>query len=319
MRIPDFPAVLEAKTILAEHLAPTPTVHQPVLSRDLGLDLYVKHENVQPTGAFKVRGGLNLMAEHVRTNPGQGVVAYSTGNHAQSVAYAARAAGLPCVIVMPVDPNPAKARAVRELGAELLTHGATFDESKDAAVTIAAERGYRLISAADEPAIIAGVATCALELLTVVPRLDAIFVPAGSGSGAAAACLVTAAIAPDCQVIAVQSAAAPAAHDSWRAGSCVRRPNRTEVGGLATGAGFALTQHLMAGRLTDFLLITDDAIRQAQARLLRDAHTLSEGAGAAALAGLMTVRERYAGRRVAVICTGANASEDEIRTAVDSM
>jgi threonine dehydratase len=138
-------------------------------------------------------------------------------------------------------------------------------------------------------------------------------VPVGGGSGAAAAGLVAAALAPRCRVVAVQSAASPAAHDSWRAGEPVRRPNRTAVEGLATGGGFDLTQRLLRAHLDDFLLVEDTAIARAQAALLRDAHTLAEGAGAAALAALLTHPDAFAGQRVAVICTGGNAREEEIR------
>lgn len=313
---PEFRDVLEARKLLAGLLPGTPAVEYPVLTERLGVRVHVKHENAQPTGAFKVRGGLTLMAEHARTHPGQPVVAYSTGNHAQSIAYAARAADVRCVVVMPDHPNPDKVRAIRALGAEVRTHGETFDEAREFASSVAESESARLVGAASDPHIISGVATLHLELLAAVPDLDAIFVPVGSGTSAAAACLVTASIAPSCEVIAVQSSSSPAAHDSWRAGELVQRPNRTRVEGLATGAGFELPQRIMRDRLRDFVLVSDDEIRAAQAIMLTDAHVLAEGAGAAALAGLLRVRQRYAGRRVAVICSGSNATAVELRAAL---
>ncbi|MFC0434266.1 threonine/serine dehydratase [Kutzneria buriramensis] len=304
MRIPTFPDVLRANNTLRRYLAPTP------LRSALGV--FIKHENVQPTGAFKVRGGLNLLAGL----KAQGIVGYSTGNHAQSLAYAAAIFDVPCVIVMPVNPNPTKANAVRSLGAELVEAGANFDEARQHAVDLAKERGLRLVSAADEPDIIAGVATAYLELFQQQPDIDTVIVPAGSGSGAAAACLVAAAVAPTCEIIAVQSAQSPAAHDSWRAEEIVDRPNKTVAEGLATGSGFELPQHILRRHLTDFVLVDDAAIRHAQWVMLRDAQTLAESAGAAPLAAYLAEPDRFRDKKVALVCTGANASEAEIRDTV---
>lgn len=312
VRIPTFPDLLRARRTVRAHLPPTPLRAAP----GLGPGVFVKHENVQPTGAFKVRGGLNLMAGLDTEARRRGVVGYSTGNHAQSLAHAAALFDVPCAIVMPIDPNPLKAAAVRALGAELVEAGGTFDQAREHAVELARERGMRLVSAADEPEIIAGVATAYLELFEQRPDLDVVIVPVGSGSGAAAACLVAAALAPDCEVIAVQTSASPAAHDSWRAGELVARPNRTAVEGLATGSGFALPQRVLRARLSDFRLVDDAAVRHAQWVMLRDGQTLAEGAGAAPLAAYLAEPERFARRSVALVCTGANASEAEIRAAV---
>ena len=316
MQIPTFTDVLDARRLLQAHLTPTPLRSYAALDRTAGTQVLVKHENTNPTSAFKVRGGLSLIAGMAPAERERGIVGYSTGNHAQSLAYAAREFGIPCSIVMPANPNPAKAHAVRDLGADLLEAGETFDDCRTYAERVSTERGMRLVSAANEPPIIAGVATLYLEVLEAAPDLDAVVVPVGSGSGAAAACLVTQAIAPECRVIAVQSSASPAAYESWRAGELVERPNRTRAEGLATGAGFELTQRILRDRLCDFVLIDDDQIRAAQRILLYDAHTLAEGAGSAALGAVLADAGAYAGRRVAVICTGANASAAEIEAAV---
>ncbi|WP_062211950.1 threonine/serine dehydratase [Streptomyces sp. NBRC 109706] len=314
MRPPTISDALAARHALAGQLPPTPMWNYPALDASVGAEVLVKHENVQPTGAFKVRGGLTLLAGLDADERAAGIVGYSTGNHAQSLAYAAKRHGVPCTIVMPVDPNPTKAAAVRALGAELIEAGRDMTEAAERAREIAEERGGRLVSAADEPALVAGVATAYLEIFEQAPDLDAVVVPVGGGSGAAAACLVAAALAPRCRVIAVQSAASPAAHDSWRAGTLLSRPNRTRAEGLAVGSGFALTQGLLRAHLADFLLVDDATIGKAQWLYLRDAHTLAEGAGAAALAALIAHPAVFAGQRVAVVCTGANASEHELRT-----
>ncbi|MCC5574760.1 pyridoxal-phosphate dependent enzyme [Microtetraspora sp. AC03309] len=306
----DLRDVLHARTLLAPHLPETPMWSYPVLNAVAGVEVHVKHENVQPTGAFKVRGGITLLAR--MEDRSTGVLTYSTGNHAQSVAYAARLFGVPCSIVMPENPNPAKVAAVEALGATVEIAGATMVEAAGHARESAARQGARLISPADELDIIAGVGTLYLEILAGRPDLDAIFVPVGSGTGAAAACVVARAVAPGCRVIAVQSAQAPAAHDSWRLGEPVQRPVKTTVDGLATGSAFALTQDIMRADLSDFTLVGDDEIHAAQRLLLTHAHTLSEGAGAAALAGLLARRDEFAGRKVAVVCTGANAGPAEL-------
>jgi len=312
MRMPTIGDVLRARQLLSTELQPTPMWSYPSLDATTGAHVFVKQETVQPTGAFKVRGGLNLLAGMEPADRSRGVVGFSTGNHAQSLAYASERYGVACTIVMPVNPNPLKAAAVKAYGAELIEYGARFDDAAEHAAKLAADRGARLVSAANEPELIAGVGTAYLEIFERSPDLDAVVVPVGSGSGAAAACLVAAAIAPACEIIAVQSTASPAAHDSWRTGRIVQRPNSTTIEGLATGSGFELTQRLMREHLSDFLLVEDSAIAHAQRVLARDAHLLTEGAGAAATAAVLAHPSRFAGKHVAVVATGANASEAEL-------
>ncbi|HWG26409.1 threonine ammonia-lyase [Actinospica sp.] len=312
MKTPEFADVLAARRVIAEHLPPTPAWHYPVLDAAVGAEVWVKHENVQPVGAFKVRGGITLLASFTAEQLAKGVVAASTGNHAQSVAYAAALFGAPCTIVMPEKANPAKAASVRALGARLVLEGEVFDECCEIAERIAAETGAYFVNSGEESALIAGVATATVELLERAPDLDAIFVPVGSGTGVAGACIAAAELAPGCRVIGIQSAQAPSAYESWRTGTLVDRPNRTAIEGLSTGHSFALPQAVMRALLYDFLLLDDGEIRAAQRLLLSAAHTMAEGAGAAALAGLWARRAEYEGRRVGVICSGGNASEPEL-------
>lgn len=304
--------VTAARPLVAAHLPPTPIWSYPLVDAAAGATVLVKHENTQPTGAFKVRGGLTLLAAMTEAERRRGVVTYSTGNHAQSIAYASRVFGADCTVVMPAATPAAKAAAVRGWAARAVRAGDSLEEAEECAHRLAAETGARLVSPGDTPELLAGVGTLYLETLEAYPDLDAIVVPVGSGTGAAAACLVAAEVAPACEIIAVQSAASPAAHDSWRAGAPVRRPNRTAAAGLATGRGYALPQRLMRGRLADFLLVTDDQITEARRLYVTAAHTQTEAAGAASLAAVLSQPERFAGRRVAVICTGANADHAEL-------
>jgi threonine dehydratase len=317
MRLPTIADVLRARNLLTGHLPPTPMWSYPALNATTGATTFVKHENVQPTGAFKVRGGITLLSGMTPDERAAGVLGYSTGNHAQSLAYAAALFGAPCTIVMPEHPNPLKAAAVRGLGANLVEHGAEFDDARAHAEELARRGGARLVSSGDEPALIAGVATAYVEIFEQEPDLDVVFVPIGGGSGAAGACLAASALAPRCRIIGVQSSAAAAAHDSWLAGELVQRPNKTRAEGLSTGSGFELPQQILRERLTDFVLVDDEDLRRAQQVLLRDAHTMVELAGAAALAGLLAHADRFAGAKVAIVCSGGNASIAELRACLD--
>ena len=302
--------VRAARETVARYLPPTPMWSYPVLDQAVGATVLVKHENTQPVGAFKVRGALHLLAS--LPPEGRSTVTYSTGNHAQSIAYASHLVGVACTVVMPAAANPAKVAAVRAWGAEVVLTGDDLAAAEAEAGRIAERTGRRLVSPGDTPELLAGVGTLYQEILEARPDVSAIVVPVGSGTGAAAATVVARELAPHCEVIGVQSAAAPAAHDSWRAGTLLRRPSRTRVEGLATGRGYDLPQRLLATGLTDFLLVPDDRIAQAQHLLATRAHTLAEGAGAAALAAVVAHPERFAGRTIAVVCTGGNASPAEL-------
>ena len=307
-----FADVLAARDAIAGMLPATPLWSYPALNEAVGGTIHVKHENVQPVGAFKVRGGLTLLASLPESRRSAGLVTWSTGNHAQSIAYACQSLGAPCTVVMPEGASAEKVRAVRVLGATVELHGADLGAAQERASALAASRGGLLVSPGDTPELIAGVGTIYLEIFAAQPDLDAVVVPVGSGTGAAAASIVAGALAPDCAVIGVQSSAAPAAYASWRAGSCVHEPCRTTVDGLATGRGFELPQSLLRDRLTDFVLVSDDQIAAAARLMATHAHTLAEGAGAAGLAAVMDRPDLFAGRRVAIVCTGGNASAREI-------
>lgn len=305
-----FAGVLAAAEVIAPHLPPTPAWAYGLLDDATGAQVVVKHENVQPTGAFKVRGGINLALRMTPQERTGGLVTASTGNHAQSVAYGARLVGTRAVVVVPESAPPMKQAAVRGLGGEVRVHGPTMDEAVGEARRIAQEEGMRYVDPGNEPEIIHGHATVYLELLRQYPDLEALYVPAGSGTGATGACLVREALAPACRVVAVQSSAAPAAENAWREGAPRSAPCRTRSSGLATGRSFALPQSVLAGRLDAFLLVSDDDLDAAARMLATHAHTLAESAGAAGLAGLLADPDRPA--RCAVVVTGGNASADEL-------
>ncbi|HEY3339954.1 MAG TPA: pyridoxal-phosphate dependent enzyme [Propionicimonas sp.] len=305
-----FEDVQRAAEAVGAALPPTPAWSYPALNATAGCDVIVKHENTQPTGAFKVRGGLALVSAMPAGQLARGLVTASTGNHAQSIAYAARRVGTVATVVVPETAPACKVEAVRMLGATVVTFGPTMKEAAEHARELAEAGGLIYVDPGNTPAIIAGHATVYLELLTRFPDLQAIYVPIGSGTGAAGACVVRDRLAPDCRIIGVQSSAAPAAYDSWTSGRLEAAPCHTRHSGLATGSGFALPQSILGPGLHDFLLVDDDEIADAASILAHQAHTLAEGAGAASLAGLL--RDPDHPERCAVICTGGNASPEEV-------
>ncbi|WP_084355230.1 threonine ammonia-lyase [Actinomyces radicidentis] len=308
-----FDGVLRAATALSGVLPATPSWRYPLLDEMAGCEVVVKQENVQPTGAFKVRGGMALVAgmvERLGSGLPEGLVTASTGNHAQSIAYAARAHGLGAVIVMPSCAPEVKRRAVEALGARVVIEDGTVTDAVRAARERAAGAGWYFVSPCEEPDIIHGHATVYLELLREHPDLEAVYVPVGSGSGAAGACLVRDAIAPSCRIIGVQSAQAPAAWRAWREGRPVEDVCTTRASGLAVAASSGLPQRVMRGALDDFILVDDDAIDDARRLLASCAHTLAEGAGAASLAGLLADGDRP--RRCAVVVSGGVADAAEL-------
>lgn len=315
---PVFTDVLAARAVIGRHLRRTPLASYPSLDALLGARALVKHENQQPTGAFKVRGGVNLVSSLSDDERTRGVIAASTGNHGQSVAYAARLFGVRAVCVVPLGANHAKVSAMQDLGAEVVFHGRDFDEARERCEGLARERGMRYVHSGDEPLLIAGVSTIALEIFEDAPEVETIVVPVGGGSGAAAACLVAKTLNPRVEVIGVQAERAPAAYKSWRAKELLTDSMETEAEGLATRTAFGLPQRMMWEMLDDFVLVSEEEIRRGVALYVEHARSLAEGAGAASLAAALKLRERLAGRTVALVLSGGNITVEQLRRALES-
>src|SRR5579863_3992252 len=309
---PDLADVLAARQRIAPYLQPTPLYRYPALDAMTGAQVRVKHENHQPVGAFKVRGGVNLVSQLSADERHRGVIAASTGNHGQSVAYAADLFGVRAVICVPEQATPVKVESMRALGAEVVFHGRDFDEAREHCEQLATEHGYRYIHSGNEPALVAGVATGTLEILEAQPETEIVVVPVGGGSGAAGACVAAKAIRPSIQVIGVQSEAAPAAYRSWRAGTLVEASNSTFAEGLATRTAFEFPQRILRELLDDFVLVSEDALKDATRLMIEKTRNLVEPAGAAALAAVLAQPDRFAGRQVAVVCSGGNISPAQL-------
>ena len=313
---PSFADVLAARDFLAAHLSPTPLIRRDAVSTALGVEVWLKCENLLPTAAFKVRGGLNLIGRDPTAKAG--VIGASTGNHGQSLAYAGGVFGVPVTIVVPKGANPLKLAAMRRSGATIVEHGNDYDDAREECERRAAASGTRYVHSGNEPYLIAGVATAALEVLTERPDTDVFIVPVGGGSGASGAALVAKTMRPEMTVIGVQAEGAAAAYRAWRD----HAPRTTEraatfADGLATRTSFDLPQRMLAALLDDFVLVTDDELYAAMRLLLVEGHVVAEGAGAAPVAAARRLADRLNGKRVACWVSGGNATADSLRRALD--
>jgi threonine dehydratase len=315
--IPTLADVLKARRLISPYLLVTPSLEPAALGLALGCRVVLKCENLSPTGAFKVRGGVNLLASLEPDVRARGVVAASTGNHGQSVAYAARLFGSKATIFMPDAANPLKVQATTALGAEVIQTGRDFDAARLAAEEHAVRHGLRYIHSANEPLLVAGVATATLELLEAAPDLDVIFVPIGAGSGALGAGTVARAVNPAIRVVGVQSEGAPAVYRSWREGHRVVTENiNTFAEGLATREPFEMPLALLPRMVDEIMLVSDAELAAAIRLLIETARQIVEGAGAAALAAAMQRRGELAGKNVGLIVSGGNITFEQLKRIV---
>ena len=307
-----FDDVLAAREFIAPYLPKTPLVRSEKLSALLDCDYYLKCENVQPIGAFKVRGGVNLVGTTSEEKKRAGIVTASTGNHGQSIAYAGRLFGVPVIIYAPAENvNETKMQAMRALGAEVRLHGRDFDEARLETERVAESEGFRYVHSANEPKLIAGVGTIGLEIFEDLPDVDVIIAPAGGGSCASGNCIVAKHLKPNVQVIAVQSEAAPAMWHAWKNRSLDEYPTmKTEHEGLATRVPFEMPSRILWDLLDEFLLVTDQEINEGIRLLAVNAKQIAEGSGAASLAGALKLRGQLRGKKVVGILTGGNIPPD---------
>jgi threonine dehydratase len=310
---PTLQDVYRARQVVYRYLAPTPLIRSAAMSEALECEVHLKLETATPIGAFKVRGGLNLLSQLPDSERAQGVITASTGNHGQSIAYAAKAFGVRAVIAAPAGANPDKVAAMRRLGAEVVLTGLDFDESREWAQEESRLKGYRYVHPANEPLLIAGVGTASLEIMEALPDADAILVPIGGGSGASSHCIVAKSLNPSVQVIGVQAEKAPALYLSWKAGRKVETPEAaTWAEGVATRTPFDLPFGILRERIDDIVLVSEEEMRQGVIFLLEAAHQLAEAAGAAPAAAARKIADRLRGKKVVLIVSGANITKEQM-------
>jgi threonine dehydratase len=312
-KLPTIADVYRAKHLLEGQLQATPLVYNVTMSRELGFEAYLKLENLQPIGAFKVRGGINLCASLSDEERARGIVGASTGNHGQSLAYGAKLCKTRCVIAMPEEANPLKVESMRALGAEVEFHGANFEEARAWAEDFARENRMRYVHHVNSPALVAGVATISLEIVEALPDVDVIITPIGGGSASVGHLIVAKALRPDVQVIGVQAAGAPAVYNSWRERTLQKGTINTAAEGLATGHAYYTPVRMFIDRMDDMLLASEDEMRRAMLLLARTAHVVAEESGAAATAAAVQMAERLRGKKVALVVSGGNITLDHLR------
>jgi len=306
MNPPTLADIYAARERVQRVVRPSPLMRHPLLAAETGLDILVKHENHNPTGAFKVRGGVNLISS-LPAEDRQGVITATTGNHGQSIALACKAEGVPCTIVVPLGNNPEKNAAMRALGAELIEFGRDFDEARERVEQLQHARQLRYVHSANEPLLIAGVATYALEIFEHEPDLDVILVPIGGGSGACGCGLVRTAIGSRARIIGVQAERADAFSRSWKGDTRVVGDKAdTFAEGMATRVTFDYTFEILEKELDDIVLLSEDELAEGVRLALRTTHNLAEGAGAASLAAAMKLRDQLAGKKVVCVMSGGN-------------
>ncbi len=306
MQEPTLADVYAARDRVYRVVRPTPLLAHPLLNVETGLDILVKHENHNPTGAFKIRGGLNLIGSLTPAER-RGVVTATTGNHGQSIALACLREGVPCTIVTPIGNNPEKNAAMRAYGAELIEFGRDFDEAREQVERLQHERGLRYIHSADEPLLIAGVATYALEIFEAEPDADVILVPIGGGSGASGCSIVRSAIGSHARVIGVQAERADAFARSWKGPDRVTGVKaETFAEGMATRVTFDLPFGILKRLLDDIVTLSEDELAEGVRLALRATHNLAEGAGAASLIAAAKIRTQLAGKKVVCVMSGGN-------------
>lgn len=305
--LPSLSVLDQAAAVVYQAMLPTPQIRWPQLCDAIGTDIWTKHENFAPTGAFKVRGGLVYLEALARRAPAvPGVVCATRGNHGQSIGLAARRFGLGAVVVVPHGNSEDKNAAMRALGVELIVHGEDFQESREHAESLANERGLWLVPSFD-PLLVQGVASYSLELLRAQPDLDVLYVPIGLGSGICGAIAAREALGLRTEIVGVVADAAPAYALSFAQRRIVTHPVATAIAdGLACRAPDPTALEIMWQHVSRIVRVTDGAIEDAMRLLFATTHSVVEGAGAAALAAAMQDRDRLKGQAVAVVVSGAN-------------
>ena len=302
--------IIDASQIVYAEMPPTPQYRWPMLSEKLGTELWVKHENHSPVGAFKIRGGL-VYFDHLSKSPQvpRGVIGATRGNHGQSVGYAARRYGIPATIVVPHGNSLEKNAAMRSLGVTLIEHGEDFQESREFAQQLAQEQSLHLVPSFHR-LLVTGVATYSLELLQQVKDIDVVYVPIGLGSGICGMLAARDALKLETEVVGVVSAHALAYAKSFSEGRPVESPVTTRLSdGMACRVPEPQALELITRGVDRIVPVTDDEVSAAMCMMFECTHNVCEGAGAAALAAANQEKTKLQGRKVAVVASGGNVDQ----------
>ncbi len=317
MSIPTLTDIIAARNRIEKFITRTPLHRHLALEKILGTEVHVKHENHQKLGAFKIRGGINLLAQMLPEDLEKGVSTASSGNHGQSIAYAASLFGAKAFIAVPEIANPGKVQSMRNLGAEVIHYGEHFGIADQYMRDLSIKNGYKYINAVEESQLYAGVGTYTLEIMEDLPDVDVIIVPVGGGSGACGTCITSKSISSKVEIIGVQSEQAPAAYNSWISGNLEQAEMSSIAEGLATNKGYEPAQSILRKMLDDFILVSDQEMEDAVVMYLQHTRNLIEHAGAASLAAAIKIKERLRNKKVALIASGGNLSMEHLLRALE--
>ena len=314
---PSLSDIFAARTRIQNHVIRTPLHRHISLDKFIGANVYVKHENHQKLGAFKIRGGINLLAQMDRSDLDLGVSTASSGNHGQSIAYAARLFGAKAHIAVPENANPGKVESMINLGAEVLHHGPHFGAAADYIRHLSEERGYFYIHPVEEARLYPGVGTYGLEIMEDLPDVDVIVVPVGGGSGVCGTSIAAKSIRPDVKIVGVQAEKAPAAYNSWKSGSITQSNVDTLAEGLATNSAYEPAQSIMKEMMDEFILVSDEEMEEAIVMHLQHTRNLVEHAGASTLAAALKIKDQLSGKNIVLVASGGNLSMHHLIKALD--
>ncbi len=313
MKAPELMDIIAAQERIKPYLNQSPLYTYPTLNEYLGFTAYIKHENYNPTGAFKIRGGINLISQLTPEEKEKGVITASTGNHGQSIALAGKMFGVQVHICVPVGANPGKVAAIRSHGAQIHEHGKDFDEAVENGIRLAEEHGYLFINSGNESRLIAGVGTIGLEIMQQLPDIEVVMSPVGSGTGASGTATAVKTLNPGIKTISVQAENAPSIHMSYISGKPESTPTAdTFADGLATRNAFELPLGILRDHVDEFILVSEDEMRNAIKLYVEHCHTIAEGAGAATLAGAIKLKDQLKGKKVALVLSGGNLTYEEL-------
>ncbi|MCL5734103.1 MAG: threonine/serine dehydratase [Actinobacteria bacterium] len=309
--------VMKARAVIGRYLNRTNLTYYSELSRLTGCEVYVKHENHNPTGSFKIRGALNFFHHMSGEELDNGILVATRGNHGLAMAWAGRWFNVPCTVVVPEHNNPEINRIVESFGGDLIIHGRDFYDAQSYCDELVDSAGYYYVEQGNEPEILNGLGTMGLEIFEDLPDVDVIICPIGGGAGCASVIKTANAIDPKVEVIGVQPERAAAFYESWKRGERVTiEVADTVADGLAARSPFQLPYVIMKDRITDVVLLSEAEILQGIRVALEVTHNLAEGAGAASLAAALKIKDRLAGKRVALIMSGGNLDHEHLMQAL---
>jgi len=310
--------IRSAANRISPYIFRTPMRKYHTIDQLVGANVWVKHENFQPTGSFKLRGALNVIALLSDAQREKGVIVASSGNFGQGVAYAVQKIGGQSFVVVPKGANPDKVMAIQEMGSKIITFGENFDEAREEAERLSLDKGYFYIHSANNYELITGVATYGLEIINDLPDVEVVIVPVGGGSGVCGVGIAATLVNPNIRIIAVQSENAPAAYLSWEKGEIIESKMETIAEGLATREGYELTQMIMSKVVNDFVLVSELELKEAVILHLKMTHTLAEHASAASLAAAIKIKEELKDKKVVIIHSGSNITLPQLVEAINS-